>query len=171
MLCSDFLSDLYLLRYNSLIWISAVGCVHIPRLFWIRHFERFWGLKNYSMTKTDILWYDLYEYTCYYSCDLHTPSPLRSSRFCLELWTIHNAWPMTQPLHISMILHDLLSKLKTSVYRCMLLSPGSCDIPAHDMAGATNSTARKVREKILQLAMPHWMWVLRSSWGGRTFMS
>ena len=28
-----------------------------------------------------------------------------------------------------MILHDLLSTLKTSVYRCMLLSPGSCDMP------------------------------------------
>ena len=28
-----------------------------------------------------------------------------------------------------MILHDLLSTLKTSVCRCMLFSPGSCDMP------------------------------------------
>ena len=50
---------------------------------------------------------------------------------------------------------DLLSTLKTSVYRCMLLSPGSCDMPVHDMAGAANSTGWKVRDKILQLAMPY----------------
>ena len=30
----------------------------------------------------------------------------------------------------------------------------------HNMAGATNSTGRKVREKIIQLALPYWMWVL-----------
>ena len=47
-----------------------------------------------------------------------------------------------------MILHDLLSTLKTSLYRCMLLSPGSCDMPVHDMARPTNSIGRKVREKI-----------------------
>ena len=51
----------------------------------------------------------------------------------------------------------LVSKLgdKTSVYRCMLLSPGSCDMPTHNMAGATTSTGRKVREKIIQLALPY----------------
>ena len=38
----------------------------------------FWGLKKTSMTKTDILWYDLYEYTSYFPCDLRISSPLLS---------------------------------------------------------------------------------------------
>ena len=46
-----------------------------------------------------------------------------------------------------MILYELLNKLQTSVYRCMLMSPGSCDMPVDNMAGPTNSTGRKVREK------------------------
>jgi len=54
-----------------------------------------------------------------------------------------------------MIMHELLKKLKTSVYRCMLMSPGSCDMPIDNVAGATNSTGRKVREKIIQLALPY----------------
>ena len=89
---------------------------------------------------------------------------------CLELWTIHNAWPVTSPLHISMILHDLLSTLKTSLYRCMLSSPGSCGMLVHNMARPTSSMGWKVREKILQLAVPYWMWVLWPSWQGNTFI-
>ena len=39
----------------------------------------FWGLKKTSMTKTDILWYGLYEYTSYFPYDLLISSPLLSS--------------------------------------------------------------------------------------------
>jgi hypothetical protein len=52
-------------------------------------------------------------------------------------------------------MHEVLNKLKTSEYWCMLMSPGSCDMTIHDMAGATTSTGRKVREKIIQLALPY----------------
>ena len=38
----------------------------------------FWGLKKTSMAKTDILWYDLYEYTSYFPCDLRISPPLLS---------------------------------------------------------------------------------------------
>ena len=56
----------------------------------------FWGLKKTSMTKTDILWYDLYEYTSYFPCDLRVSSPLLSS-WCLP-------WIMNYPQYVT---HDL----------------------------------------------------------------
>ena len=61
------------------------------------------------------------------------------------------AWPMTWPLHISMIMHELLNKLKTSVYWSMLMSPWSCDMTIRNMAGAATSTGRMVREKLSNL--------------------
>ena len=48
-----------------IMWLSELGI-----------FAMFRGLKNYSITETDILWYDLHEYICYYSCDLCISSPL-----------------------------------------------------------------------------------------------
>ena len=54
-----------------IMWLSELGI-----------FAMFWGLKNYSITETDILWYDLHEYICYYSCDLYISSPLLTWR-CL----------------------------------------------------------------------------------------
>ena len=47
------------------IWLSELGTFAIC-----------WDLKNCSITETDILWYDLHEYVCYYSCDLCISSPL-----------------------------------------------------------------------------------------------
>ena len=52
--------------------------------------------------------------------------------WCWHYWPDHvlpsvlntcRAWPMTWPLHISMIMHELLNKLKTSVHWSMLMSP------------------------------------------------
>ena len=51
-----------------------------------------------------------------------------------------------------MMMYELLNKLKTSEYWCMLMSPGSCDMTIRDMAGATTSTGRKVREKLKSFA-------------------
>ena len=65
-------------------------------LYELGTFAMFWGLKNPSITETDILWYDLYEYTCYYFCDLHVSSPLLSS-WCLP-------WIMSYPQCMT---HDL----------------------------------------------------------------
>ena len=53
------------------MWLSELGT-----------FAMFWGLKNPSITATDILWYSLHEYMCYYSCDLYISSPLLTWR-CL----------------------------------------------------------------------------------------
>ena len=47
------------------MWLSELGT-----------FAMCWDLKNCSITETDILWYDLHEYVCYYSCDLCISSPL-----------------------------------------------------------------------------------------------
>ena len=171
MLCSDFLSDLYLSRYNSLIWIGAVRCVHIPRLFWIRHLEMFWGLKNYSMTKTDILWYDLHEHTCYYSCDLHISSPLLSCR-CLP-WILDYPLCMTHDFATAH-LHDFAWTDKwaqniSTLSRQMFLMRLWCD--HQDLGWRGHLYETKGTWKVLQLAMPYWMWVLWPSWGGRTFIS
>ena len=46
------------------MWLSELGT-----------FAMFWDLKIYSITETDILWYDLHEYVCYYSCDLCISPP------------------------------------------------------------------------------------------------
>ena len=56
----------------------------------------FWGLKKTSMTKTDILWYDLYEYTCCCSCNVRIS--------CLLLYWRWFACIMTYPLCMP---HDL----------------------------------------------------------------
>ena len=79
-----------------IMWLSELGI-----------FAMFWGLKNYSITETDILWYDLHEYICCYSCDLCVSSPFLSfsqnpyilsiadmSMFALhyELSTMHDPW-------------------------------------------------------------------------------
>ena len=53
----------------------------------------FWGLKKTSMTKTDILWYDLYEYTSYFPYDLHLSSPMLLS------WYL--PWIMNYPQCVS----------------------------------------------------------------------
>jgi len=53
-----------------------VESIHTPRLFRIRHIKLFWWLKNVSITKTDILWYDFREYICCYLRDLCISSPL-----------------------------------------------------------------------------------------------
>ena len=45
------------------IWLSELGT-----------FAMFWDLKIYSITDTDILWYDLHEYVCYYSWDISISS-------------------------------------------------------------------------------------------------
>ena len=75
-LCSDFLSDLSFSRYVLLEWIWRHGLFNTMWLSELEIFAMFWGLKNYSMTETDILWYGLHEYMCYYSFDLYISSPL-----------------------------------------------------------------------------------------------
>ena len=38
-------------------------------------FAMFYGLKKPSITKTDILWYDLHEYVCWFCCNARIPCP------------------------------------------------------------------------------------------------
>ncbi len=46
------------------MWLSELGT-----------FAMFWGLKNPSITETDILWYDLREYVCWFWCNARIFSP------------------------------------------------------------------------------------------------
>ena len=75
-LCSDFFSDLYFLTCKSLERLCAMGSLYTLRLFWIRHLALFWDLKITSITKTDILWYGLHEYVCWFWCNARKPCPL-----------------------------------------------------------------------------------------------
>ena len=100
MACPDFFSDLSFSRYNSLIWIGAVGCFHKMWLSELRTFTMFWDLKSYSIVETDTLWYDLPEIlntntntntyvisNAMHVCSLHQcPEPVWP-----PLWTIHCA--------------------------------------------------------------------------------
>ena len=68
---------------------------------------------------------------------------------CTVLWTIHYAWPMTSPLQIIMIMHELQNELKTSVNWACRCSPCSCDVKVDNMIGGVASTQRKLSEKYL----------------------
>ena len=80
MVCLAVLSDVSFFWYASLssIWLNKP--LNIPRLFHIGHLELFWRLVKYSITETDILWYDLHGYMCCYLSDLCTSSPLLTWR-------------------------------------------------------------------------------------------
>ena len=129
MACPDFFSDLSFFWYAPLSPIWPNKPLNIPRLFQIRHLEMFWGLKNYSITETDILWYDLHEYICCCSCDLCISSPLLTW-WCLpcimnyplcmthdlatvnhhdHAWTenwAHNICKLSMPMSLMRLRHD-----------------------------------------------------------------
>jgi len=81
---------------------------------------------------------------------VHVYSPHCCSDHVLPcILTTCHAWPMTCPLQIVMIMHELKHEPKTSV-RCASCYP-SCD---HDMRidkalGGVNSAGRKVREQFI----------------------
>ena len=79
--------------------------------------------------------------------------PLYCSHDCVcpVLWTIHYAWPMTSPLQIIMIMHELHNELKTSVNWACWCPPCGCEVTIDNMVGGVTSTRRKVREKLSNL--------------------
>ena len=81
MLSSDFLSDLSLLSYKSMAWIWSMDGDCTMWLSELGTFAMFWDLKIHSITETDILWYDLREYVCWFWCNARmflSISPLAS---------------------------------------------------------------------------------------------
>ena len=175
MLCSDFLSDLYLSRYDSLIWIGAVGCVHTMWLSELGTFAMFWGLKNPSITETDILWYDLREYICYFYCNacmFLSISALTLFDLHYELSTMHDPWlSHCKSSWSCMIMHELKTELITLVnWACQCPLCASSPI-LENIVRRVTSTGCTVRAKIIHLNMPCWMWVLWPSWGGRIVLS
>ena len=66
MLCPDFFSDLSFSRYKLLEWIWRNGLFCTMWLSELKTSAIFWDLRIYSMIETDILWYDLREYMCYF---------------------------------------------------------------------------------------------------------
>mgnify|MGYP002808384424 CR=1 FL=1 len=122
------------------MWLSELGT-----------FEMFWDLKIYSITETGTLWYDLHGYVCYCSWDLSKSSLWPHDCLCPVLWTICYAWPMTSPLQIIMIMHELQNELKTSVNWACWCSPCSSDPTVDNMARGVASTRRKLSEKLSSL--------------------
>ena len=92
-LCSDFFSDLYFLTCKSLERLCAMGSLYTLRLFWIRHLALFWDLKITSITKTDILWYGLHEYVCWFWCNARKPCPLTPWLSLAPDMNVHYACP------------------------------------------------------------------------------
>ena len=171
MLCSDFFSDVSLFWYASLssIWLNTP--LNILRLFHIGHLKLFWRLEKYSITETDILWYDLHEYICCYLSDLCIASPLV-------------LWPSLTSImkHQICMTHDLATAYRhdhawtdewtqnvSTLSRQMSLMRLRGERRQHGWTG--HLYGMWGAWKILQLAMPYWMSVLWPSWGGRTFMS
>ena len=72
---SDFFSDLSLLSYKFMAWIWSMEGVCTMWLSELGTFAMFWGLKIHSITETDILWYDLREYVCWFWCNARIFSP------------------------------------------------------------------------------------------------
>ena len=72
---SDFVSDLPLLSYKSMAWIWSMEGVCTMWLSEVGTFAMFWGLKIHSMTETNILWYDLRDYVCWFWCNARIFSP------------------------------------------------------------------------------------------------
>ena len=139
-----FLSDLSLLSYKFMAWIWSMEGVCTMWLSELGTFAMFWGLKTHSITETDILWYDLREYVCWFwhNARIISPSVL---------------WPsltpiMDYPLYMP---HDLATANRhdhawtenwdqTSV-RCTNRCP-SCgqDMRIEKVIGGATSTGRKV---------------------------
>ena len=68
-------------------------------------------------------------------------------------------------------MHELKTGLQTYGCYARHYPPCSHAMLNDKVIGPTKSTRRKVREKILRLAMPYWMGVLWPSWGGRIILS
>ena len=148
-------SDFSFFSYASILWIWRRGLSYPSRLSVLWTYAPLWRIENYYIIVVDILWINLHPNTSptnlsgpgywHYWPDYVLPYILNTCR----------AWPMTWPLHISMIVHELLNKLKTFVHWSMLMSPWSCDMTIRNMAGPAASTGRMVREKIIQLDVPY----------------
>ena len=64
-------------------------------------------MEIYCVSMTSILWYDLREYVGYCSCGCVYPLHCCFDRVLLYILTTCYAWPMTCPLIIVMIMHEL----------------------------------------------------------------
>ena len=148
MVCLAVLSDVSFFWYASLssIWLNKP--LNIPRLFQIGHLELFWRREKYSITETDILWYDLHEYICCYLSGLCISSPLLTWRTLTSI--------MNYPLCMT---HDLATANRhdhawTETWAqniCKLSMPMfpmqlRCDGRQHDRRGRLYAT--KVKWKI-----------------------
>ena len=64
-------------------------------------------MEIYCMSMTSILWYDLHECVCYCECGACVFSHCCSDHVLPYILTTCHAWPMTCPLQIVMIMHEL----------------------------------------------------------------
>ena len=142
----DFSSDLISLRSP---WTSQLSCLrpfYPSRLFVLWTYELFWRMESYYIITMDILWISLHPNKS--PTDLSGPGYWH---YCPDyvlpyILTACQSWPMTKPLHITMIMHEFLNELKTSVHWAYRCPSCGCDAIIKTMAGEVTSTGCMVRK-------------------------
>ena len=155
MVGSDFFSDVSFLSDASILWIWCHGLSCPSRLSVLWIYALVWRMQSCCIIVMDILWINLHPDTS--PTDLSGPGYWHYWPDCVlpYILTTWHAWPMTWPLNIIMIMHELLNKLKTSVHWSILMSPMKLQYDHVQHGWSGTSTGRMVREKIIQLAVPY----------------
>ena len=127
---------------------GAMGSLHTMWLSELRTFAMFWDLKIYSITETDILWYDLHEYVCYYSWNLPISSLLLSwlCLHCIMNYPLCMTHDFATANHYD---HAWTAKWAQNICKLnmlMSLMPLRCDGRQHGRRGRLYAT--KVKWKI-----------------------
>ena len=75
--CCALISHLILTFWDMNLWrdCGAMASLYTMWLSELGTFAVFWELKIHSMTETDILWYDLCDYVCWFWCNARIFSP------------------------------------------------------------------------------------------------
>ena len=75
--CCALISHLIFTSWVMNCWheFGAMDSLYTMRLSELGIFAMFCGLKNHSITETDILWYDLRDYLCWFWCNARIFSP------------------------------------------------------------------------------------------------
>ena len=106
----------------------------------------FYGLKKPSITKTDILWYSLHEYVCWFYRNAHIPCPSAPWLSLTPAMNLHYSYPMTQPLQIVMIIHELTTELKKSVCYASRCPSQDQDMRIENVVEGATYAGRKLSE-------------------------
>ena len=125
-----------------------MGSLYTMRLSELGTFAVFCDLKIYSITDTDILWYDLHEYVCYYSWDLSKSSLWRPwlSLPCIMNYLLCMTHDFATANHYD---HAWTAKWAQNICKLsMLMSPMQlrCDGRQHGRRGRLYAT--KIKWKI-----------------------